>query len=145
MHFFIALFEGLWCIFASTPPPNVLSSLCRYQPTTFLGNFNEELFQETERMKDFLRRHSKVWGHFANRTPACFQRRGDPLWPYTIDERLIIAPQGELLMQRTGSTIRKHLRPCYLTPEHDDGNLHFGDFVLLQSGKTQGVAASSNT
>eukprot|EP00667_Euglena_gracilis_P003326 EG_transcript_3329 len=81
-----------------------MTQAARYQPTTFLGNFNEELFQETERMKDFLRRHSK----------------------------------GELLMQRTGSTIRKHLRPCYLTPEHDDGNLHFGDFVLLQSGKTQG-------
>eukprot|EP00668_Euglena_longa_P004661 GGOE01005443.1.p1 GENE.GGOE01005443.1~~GGOE01005443.1.p1 ORF type:complete len:557 (-),score=172.94 GGOE01005443.1:244-1779(-) len=46
--------------------------------------------------------------------------------------------KGELQMQRIGSTIRTHLRPCYLTPQHDDGNLHFGDFVMLQSGKTQG-------
>eukprot|EP01006_Ploeotia_vitrea_P000653 TRINITY_DN103415_c0_g1_i1.p1 TRINITY_DN103415_c0_g1~~TRINITY_DN103415_c0_g1_i1.p1 ORF type:complete len:564 (-),score=63.52 TRINITY_DN103415_c0_g1_i1:59-1675(-) len=45
--------------------------------------------------------------------------------------------------KRTGSgsagrvgKLRKHLEPYFLTPRNDDGNVHFGDVVMLQNAAT---------
>lgn len=46
--------------------------------------------------------------------------------------------RGELASQRVGSKMRRHLQECYCTPQHEDGNIHFGDYIMLQCGKTGG-------
>ena len=34
--------------------------------------------------------------------------------------------------------MRRHLQECYVTPQHEDACIHFGDYVMLQSAQTQG-------
>jgi len=46
--------------------------------------------------------------------------------------------KGELHSQRVGGKMRRHLQECYLTPQHDDGNVRFGDYVMIQNAKTEG-------
>eukprot|EP01012_Entosiphon_sulcatum_P040150 TRINITY_DN5379_c0_g1_i1.p1 TRINITY_DN5379_c0_g1~~TRINITY_DN5379_c0_g1_i1.p1 ORF type:complete len:296 (-),score=73.48 TRINITY_DN5379_c0_g1_i1:674-1561(-) len=46
--------------------------------------------------------------------------------------------QGALFSQQIGDKFRRHLAEAFVSPQHADGNLRFGDTVLLQNAHTRG-------